>query len=133
MSASLPYANTPRSAQPIEWAALTVAAEMASAGDIRMARQAKEMAVCMFNDGVSQGLKFVAMATAAPASINARAGAGVDRCRRGRGHRDEFQSLRYAIVEHADGHFLGLPGHADVSGGSHFSRHGQCRPFDRLR
>src|SRR5271157_2385623 len=75
MSASLPYANTPRSAQPIEWAALTVAAEMASAGDIRMARQAKEMAVCMFNDGVSQGLKFVAMATAAPASINARAGA----------------------------------------------------------
>ena len=62
-------------ARPSAWAPLMVAAEMASAGVMPIRRQASAIAVCMFSVGVWSGLKLVARATAAPASMSARAGA----------------------------------------------------------
>jgi hypothetical protein len=54
---------------------LIVAAAIASAGVILIAEQAIERIICMFGVGHVPGLKSVASATAAPASMSARAGA----------------------------------------------------------
>ena len=52
-----------------------VAAEIASAGDIRICVQASDRIKGMLQEGLVPGLKSVASATAAPASISGRAGA----------------------------------------------------------
>src|SRR5277367_3425892 len=57
------------------YAALIVAAAIASAGVIRNCVQAKDKIIAMLKVGLVPGLKSVASATIAPASINSRAGA----------------------------------------------------------
>ena len=47
---------------------------MASAGVMRICVQARDMMNCMFRVGLVPGLKSVARATAAPASMSLRAG-----------------------------------------------------------
>ena len=52
-----------------------VAAAMASAGVMRICVHASERIICILSVGEVPGLKSVASATMAPASISARAGA----------------------------------------------------------